>query len=1070
MDEIELLQEIINRVFPRIERARAEEALRESEANYRSLFNTMDQGFCIIEKVETATGQPSDFRYITVNPAFERHTGLSNVVGRTMREFLPNSEQQIVDIYDAVVRTREPQQFEEYVAELDLWFETEVFPAQLSGQIAVLFSNVSDRKQAEAQLRRAAEMDAFRVKLSDALRALSDPLQIQAQACRVLGEQLGIDRAYYVEVHEAEGYARVNQHYSRGDSPSIVGDYPLAEYGWSMQIMRRGETIVVADTQSSNIVPDAERAAMAMLQMVGFVALPPIKGEVLVGALTLNEPAPREWTEAEVELVSETAERIWADIQRAYAETALHESELQRVREQSEREQERQRAEALAELDRAKTLFFSNVSHEFRTPLTLILNPLEEALVRLNSENAPDLDGEESAARSPDLPRYLQESLQVARRNSLRLLKLVNTLLDFSRIEADRLQATYEPTDLASYTAELASVFRSAIENAGLQLIVNCPPLPEPIYVDRGMWEKIVINLLSNAFKFTFSGTITVALDRKTDAVQLKVSDTGTGIPTSELPRLFDRFYQVKGARGRSYEGSGIGLSLVQELVKLHGGSIAVTSTVGEGTSFTVTIPTGTAHLAGDRIAVASGKPSATVTTDAFVEEAMRWLPEEGWHDTDFDTDARMNYRGVLHESDLDGTRNQEENQILPLSPSQGGHGGTAPTARILLADDNADMRDYLRRLLGSRYDVTAVADGAAALAAIRQAPPDLVLADVMMPEMDGFELLRSLRADPQTQAIPIVLLSARAGEEWRVEGLEIGADDYLIKPFSARELLARVDAHLQLAQMRREVIYQEEVTREVQAMNDRLEQQVSARTAQLEAVNEELEAFASAVSHDLRTPLRYINSFADRLRDKLESAQVDAKSLQSLSIIAQSARSAEKMVADLLEFSRLGQTKMRVTTVMMERLVEQVRAQLMPELAGRSLHWQIEPLPEIAGDPILLQLVMQNLLSNAIKYTANRESAEIAIGSIDREEEVIFFVRDNGAGFDMKYRHRLFAMFGRLHSQEQFAGTGVGLATVRRIIHRHGGRIWAEGAIDRGATFYFSLPKREVATSLTPA
>jgi signal transduction histidine kinase len=435
------------------------------------------------------------------------------------------------------------------------------------------------------------------------------------------------------------------------------------------------------------------------------------------------------------------------------------------IRNAQAHEEERQRAEALAELDRAKTTFFNNVSHEFRTPLTLMLSPAEEALADVNE---------------PLSPRQ-QERIKLIHRNSQRLLKLVNTLLDFSRIEANRIQANYEPTDLASYTAELASVFRSTIESAGISFIVDCPPLSERVYVDREMWEKIVLNLLSNAFKFTFTGEIAIAIQPKENAVELTVRDTGTGIPAAELSQLFQRFYRVKGARGRSYEGSGIGLSLVQELVKLHGGAIDVTSEVDQGTTFTVTIPTGTAHLPAEQIEVASTLASTAIKASAFVEEALRWIPETG--------------------------RSWERNKENFAAPTPYSPLPTSSTARILLADDNADMRDYVQRLLSQQYEVEAVTDGAAALAAAQHCLPDLVLTDVMMPELDGFELLRALRADPHTREIPIILLSARAGEEARVEGLEAGADDYLTKPFSARELLAHVDATLKLGQLRREAM-----------------------------------------------------------------------------------------------------------------------------------------------------------------------------------------------------------------------------------------------------------------------
>ncbi len=424
-------------------------------------------------------------------------------------------------------------------------------------------------------------------------------------------------------------------------------------------------------------------------------------------------------------------------------------------------EAERQRVEALTALDHAKTIFFSNISHEFRTPLTLMLGPIADSLA----------DADEP------LPPGQRERLTVVRRNGLRLLKLVNSLLDFSRIEAGRVQARYVPVDLAQLTADLASTFRSLIEHAGMTLSIDCPPLSAPVYVDRDMWEKIVLNLLSNAFKFTLAGEISVRLRADGANVQLSVQDTGTGIPPAELPRLFERFHRVEGARARTQEGSGIGLALVQELVQLHRGAIAVSSQVGAGTTFTVTLPLGTAHLPAEQIDQAALLPTTAVGAEAFVEEAERWLP----------------VAPVDH--DLIGPSTSRRNDAL-----------VATGARVLVADDNADMRAYVERLLRGQYTVQAVASGAQALTAIRAQPPDLVLSDVMMPDLDGFGLLQAVRADPRTAHIPVILLSARAGEEATVEGLGAGADDYLIKPFSSRELLARVAGHLALARLRQEV------------------------------------------------------------------------------------------------------------------------------------------------------------------------------------------------------------------------------------------------------------------------
>jgi PAS domain S-box-containing protein len=426
-------------------------------------------------------------------------------------------------------------------------------------------------------------------------------------------------------------------------------------------------------------------------------------------------------------------------------------------------EEERHRAAALAEIDRAKTAFFSNVSHEFRTPLTLMLGPLEDLL---------------SNAHGP-LPADVAATLTLAHRNSLRLLKLVNSLLDFARLEAGRIEASYEPTDLAATTAELASVFRSAVEKAGLRLVIECEPLAQPAYVDRDMWEKIVLNLLSNAFKFTFDGEIRVTLRAVGERIELRVSDTGVGIAEADLPKLFQRFQRVRNARSRTHEGSGIGLALVRELARIHGGDITVESRENVGTAFTVSLPMGKEHLPAERIGAVRQLASTRLGAQTFLEEAQRAAPND---------------------TIVDYVRADPVPAHAPRPPA------TDKRARIVLADDNSDMRDYVRRLLARDYDVVAATDGQAALEAIRAELPSLVLTDVMMPRLDGFGLVTAIRADERTRSLPVILLSARAGEEARIEGLAAGADDYLTKPFNARELLARVSSQLILANQRREL------------------------------------------------------------------------------------------------------------------------------------------------------------------------------------------------------------------------------------------------------------------------
>lgn len=403
-------------------------------------------------------------------------------------------------------------------------------------------------------------------------------------------------------------------------------------------------------------------------------------------------------------------------------------------------QEERDRSAALAELDRAKTDFFTNISHEFRTPLTLMLGPLEDALAEPLAERQ-------------------HARVDTAWRNAGRLLTLVNELLTFAGIEAGAARPAPRVLDLARFTAELAAVFQAAIERTGLRLVVDCPPLPGRVALDPELWEKIVTNLLSNALKFTFVGTIRVALTSDDTTIRLTVADTGIGIDAAELPQLFDRFHRVREARSRSHEGTGIGLALVRELSRLLGGDVSVDSEPGKGATFTVTLPWSALAPAG--VEDWEAAPDRLATARAAAGQAAGWSTE------------------------------------VDETPASAGR-------RILVADDNGDMRTYLSRLLTARgWRVETVADGEAALRAVRRRRPDLLISDVMMPRMDGFALVRALRADDATAGLPILVLSARAGQDSGVEGFDAGADDYIVKPFRATELIARVRNMLDLSATR---------------------------------------------------------------------------------------------------------------------------------------------------------------------------------------------------------------------------------------------------------------------------
>ena len=655
-------------------------------------------------------------------------------------------------------------------------------------------------------------------------------------------------------------------------------------------------------------------------------------------------------------------------------------------------QEERKRAEELTELDRAKTAFFSNVSHEFRTPLTLMLGPLEDLLA------------------SRGLGEAEHQEVAVVHRNAGRLLRLVNTLLDFSRLEADRADASFEPTDLAVLTRDLASTFRSSVERAGLTFTVECPPLGQPVYVDREMWEKIVLNLLSNAFKFTLRGGITLRLRESEGHAVLEVTDTGTGIPAEELPRLFARFHRVKGSQGRTHEGTGIGLALVQELTKLHRGEVRVTSTEGQGTAFTVTLPLGKEHLPAERIQAPRALASTRLGGNPFVAEAELW---------------RATPPGAEGAEPLVGETRAA---------------GT-PMGRVLLADDNTDMREYVTRVLSSTFEVEAVPDGQAALEAARARPPDLVLTDVMMPRLNGFGLLAALRKEERTRAIPVVMLSARAGEEASIEGLEAGADDYLVKPFNARELVARVRSNLELARMRREIARQE-------ALTGHLREAVQLR-----------DDFLSVASHELKTPLAAFGLSLEllerdlpaesrlRVRDRLLSAGRQVKRLHSL-------------VETLLDVSQLssGRLVLHLEGIDLSSVVAEIVSRLEAELQRAGVSVRMELGGSIRGqfDRVRIAQVVTNLLQNAARYGQGRpvdvrvENAG-GVGCIT--------VVDHGMGIATEDRARIFEKFERAVPARQFGGLGLGLWITRQIVEAHGGRITVGETPGGGATFKVELP-----------
>ena len=646
-------------------------------------------------------------------------------------------------------------------------------------------------------------------------------------------------------------------------------------------------------------------------------------------------------------------------------------------------EEERARLEAMAELDRAKTDFFNNISHELRAPLTLLLAPLEDVLG----------DGE--------LGPKARVALEMVHRNALRLLRLVNTLLDFSQLEAGGLEPHLTRVDLGTLTRELAAGFEDAAERAGLELIVDSPDLRRAAAVDVEMWEKIVLNLLTNAVKFTMEGSIRVAVRTTGGQVQVQVADSGPGIPEDELPRVFERFHRVRGAAARAFEGAGIGLSLVRELVTLQGGSIDAASGPS-GTTFTIRLP-----LLAPR-ASPSPHPKRRTAVEPYVQESLQWLsagPAPSARDP-----------------------------------------GPAPSGRIVVVEDNADMAGYLRSVLEPHWQVTVAADGAAGLEACLAQAPDLVLTDVMMPKLDGFGLLRALRSDPRTDTVPIVMLSARAGPESAIGGLDAGADDYLVKPFSSLELAARVRTAVELSRARR-------AAGAAQLERDRLEF--------LEGVKKQ---FLLLMSHELRTPVAVLIGNISMLSD----ASLAGDPAQHSAVLARLQATADelrRLVELMLEVARFEEvhTELHLRSVGLDELATIAVAeagQLADELHPISV--ELGPDPAAANaDLDKLRFIVGALIDNAVRYSPEGGGVQVSI-SADESERVAIAVSDHGFGIAQADLPKLFTRFGRIltPANASISGTGLSLYLARELARLQGGDLGVESRAGAGSTFTLWLPR----------
>jgi signal transduction histidine kinase len=625
----------------------------------------------------------------------------------------------------------------------------------------------------------------------------------------------------------------------------------------------------------------------------------------------------------------------------------------------------------LMELDRLKSDFFANVSHELRTPLTLILAPIEDLLSRVKA----------GAVVAP------QETLRMVQNNGVRLLQMVNGLLDFSKVSAQKVEVKREPVNILDLTRSIFWDFRAVMQKKGIrdELAAHAPP--GFVEMDRYLYERILFNLLSNAVKFTpKGGKISVSLEVKDGQLTLSVADTGIGISQADQKNLFEKFQQVEASSTRRFEGTGLGLALAREFAQLLGGTVTLRSELGEGSVFTLTC------LA----------PAAKVDDKSFFEPEYKPLA------------VFKEQAAVAGE------------KAAPAAP------GREDLPKILVAEDNPEMAAFITGLLSPFARVLTAMDGAEALDLTRQWRPHLVLSDVMMPGIDGIRLTQEIKTHKETSSTPVVLLTAMTNRESLLKGWEAGADDYLFKPFHPKELEARVKAMLSGLEWR--------------VKSDAYRRQRDA-----------LEHFTHIASHDLREPLRKIVNFVQIF--KSAQTRLDAESEGYLQSISKAAGRMYRLLDLLMDYSRLDRGAAVFEKENLAEVVQTLREDLGDEIrqAGATLTvGELPRLPVISGQ---MSLVFQNLIGNSLKYRKEGTPPQIRIEAVRKDLEWVFSVSDNGIGFDPAQSEKIFIMFERLHGDGKYPGDGMGLAIVRKIVEKHGGRIWAESRPDEGAVFYFTLP-----------
>jgi len=679
----------------------------------------------------------------------------------------------------------------------------------------------------------------------------------------------------------------------------------------------------------------------------------------------------------------------------------------------------------LKELDQLKTQFFANVSHELRTPLALILGSTEKLLT------------------TGGLHEEQRHDLEVVDRNARLLLKQVNDLLDVSKLEAGKMDIDYVEVDLAQLVRLTAANFDGLAPERQITFAIETP---ESVFaqVDAQMVQRVLLNLLSNAFKFTpQGGRIHCVLSthpnptdqlKEGDVVEravIAISDSGPGVPNELREKIFERFSQGDGGSTRRFGGTGLGLAIVKEFVELHGGTITISDALGGGAIFTVELPL--VAPPESRVSKTGGEPSNAEEIALPVLEQLRTSSQKI------------------------GTTSEPE----------------AGKPLVLVIEDNPEMNQFVEQTLATEYRTATSFNGQEGLENAIALHPDLILSDVMMPQMSGDKLVQQLRTHPELDTTPIILLTAKADDDLRVQLLRSGAQDYLMKPFSIEELRARVGNLIAIKRVR-DLLQQEldsqnqdlevlaqEVTlgrRELQIALETLQEQ----TQELEEANRLKDEFLAIVSHELRTPLNAVLLGAQILRNRKPNESTKARALET---IERNAKLQIQLVENLLDISRLLRGKLLLDKhpVALKPIIEAAISTVQTASEAKAI--QLESFLDtsvglVSGQPDRLQQIVESLLTNAIKFTEKGGRVDIRL---DRQnDQARIQVSDTGSGISAEFLPHVFDYFrqGDSSRTRTHGGLGLGLAIVRQLVQLHDGKIQVESpGVRQGATFTVTLP-----------